>query len=134
MRNFKFAINIECANAAKAAQSATNKTLGAMTEAEAAQRIVNATMANDGMTRAIVIAPTEDKTEVWVKINRNIPLSEQNDTARAIRPAIRALGGKPYLRYKDGKLLTKNIWLVPAENYKRAMFWRKENTSATIAL
>lgn len=134
MTNFKFASVIECVNAAKAAESATTKRgLGEMTESEAIQRIINATAANDGWSRAITIAPTDDKTEVWVKINRALPSQEQKDTARAIRPAIRALGGKAYLRYKDGKLLTPYIWTIPAAAYKRAMYWRNiENTGFAI--
>lgn len=134
MSNFVFAQNIENATAAKAAQSATaKKTLGQMTDREAIERIINAVKANDGITRAIVIEPTSDKTEVWLTINRSLPSDEKRDIARAIRPAIRALGGHPYLRYRDGRLITPNFWLLPADRYKAAMaaynFWNCTNVA-----
>lgn len=134
MTKFQFATNIECVNAAKAAQSATENiehcTMGLI---EALDRLYRLVPANDGVSRAVIIEPTDDKTEVWVSINKALPVWERRDTARALRPVIRAFGGRQVNRYRNGKRVLFDTWRIDAKVYREAIaardFWKVEDSS-----
>lgn len=135
MTQFKFATNIESINAAKAAKSATNNiancTMGLI---EALDRLYRLVPANDGVSRAVIIAPSDDKTEVWVSINKALSVWERRDTARALRPVIRAFGGHQVNRYHNGKRVLFDTWRINADTYKSAVaahdFWSVESSLA----
>lgn len=120
MSNFVFAQNIESINAAKAAQSSTHKARRPMNEVAAIGRIYDLVRANDGVSRAVIISPTADMKDVWVSINQALDYSERNNIARAIRPAITALGGKQVHRFANGKRKVYQTWRIDAETYKAA--------------